>query len=237
MDRAPSSLTQAALPPVLGPAWLGGLFLAQVVDIVDPQRLARIQVRLHAADGVAGQDAPLWAGLVSPFAGDQRGAYWVPDVGDLVVVAFVQGDARHPMVLGGLWHGGAAPPETMDGAGRNVLKVIRSRNGVKLTFDDSDGRETLRLETPGGQRVTLSDGPGVVEVTDSNGNSAKMEASGITITAAAKVTVNAPQVTVSAGMVQVDAGMSTFSGVVQCSTLITNAVISSTYTPGAGNIW
>jgi hypothetical protein len=42
---------------------------------------------------------------------------------------------------------------------------------------------------------------------------------------------------VSAGMVTVNAGMSKFSGVVQCDTLITNAVISTSYTPGAGNIW
>ena len=41
----------------------------------------------------------------------------------------------------------------------------------------------------------------------------------------------------SAGMVTVDAGMSKFSGVVQCDTLITNSVVSSSYTPGAGNIW
>jgi hypothetical protein len=57
------------------------------------------------------------------------------------------------------------------------------------------------------------------------------------VTASAKVTVNASQVAVSAGMVKVDAGMSTFSGVVKCDTLIATTVISSTYTPGAGNIW
>lgn len=237
MDRAPAAMTNQPLPPVLGPAWLGGLYLAQVVDIVDPQQLARVQVRLHAADGVSGQDAPLWAGLVSPFAGNDRGAFWVPDVGDLVVVAFVQGDARHPLVLGGLWHGQAAPPERMDGAGNNHLKVIRSRNGVKISFDDQDGRETLRLETPGGQKLTLSDGPPVCEVVDASGNSVKTEASGITVTASAKVTVNAPLVEVSAGSVTVNAGLSRFSGVVQCDTLISNAVISASYTPGAGNIW
>jgi hypothetical protein len=125
----------------------------------------------------------------------------------------------------------------MDGAGQNFIKAIRSRNGVKVTLDDKDGQEKLILETPGRQKVTLKDGPGAVEIIDSNGNSVKLETSGITITAAAKVTVNASQVAVSAGMVTVDAGMSKFSGVVQCDTLISNTVISATYTPGAGNIW
>lgn len=238
MDRtAPISLLSAALPPALGPAWAGGLFLAEVVDLVDPDQLARVKVRLHATAGVAGQDGPVWARVASGFAGDRRGAFWMPDVGDLVVVAFLQGDARLPVVLGGVWHGRASPPQSMDGAGRNNLKVICSRNGVKVTLDDEDGRERIRLETPGGQSLTLSDGPGRCEMTDASGNSVTFEASGITITASAKVTVNAPQVAVSAGSVQVDAGMSRFSGVVQCDTLITNAVISSSYTPGAGNIW
>ena len=125
----------------------------------------------------------------------------------------------------------------MDGGGNNYRKVIRSRNGVKITLDDSDGQEILKLETPGGQKLTMKDGPGNIAIEDSNGNSIKLETSGITITAAAKVTVNAGQVAVSAGMVKVDAGMSTFSGIVKCDTLISNTVISTTYTPGAGNIW
>ena len=79
----------------------------------------------------------------------------------------------------------------MDGAGNNFKKVLRSRNGVKITLDDTDGQEKLILETPGGQKVTLKDGPGAVEIVDSNGNSVKLETSGITITASAKVTVNA----------------------------------------------
>jgi hypothetical protein len=125
----------------------------------------------------------------------------------------------------------------MDGGGRNHKKVIRSRNGVTVTLDDQDGQESLKLETPGGQKLTLKDGPGTVTIEDSNGNSVKLETSGITVTAAAKVTVKASQVAISAGMVTVDAGMSKFSGVVQADTVITNSVVSASYTPGAGNIW
>ena len=87
------------------------------------------------------------------------------------------------------------------------------------------------------KKVTLKDGPGAVEIVDSNGNSIKLESSGVTVTASAKVTVNASQVAVSAGMVTVDAGMSKFSGVVQADTVICNSIISASYTPGAGNIW
>jgi hypothetical protein len=104
-------------------------------------------------------------------------------------------------------------------------------------LDDTDGQETMTLETPGGQTIVLKDGPGSIEARDSNGNTVKMEAAGITVTASAKVTINASTVEVSAGMVTVNAGMSKFSGVVQADTVITNAVVSASYTPGAGNIW
>ena len=105
-----------------------------------------------------------------------------------------------------------------------------------ITIEDQDGQEKLKLETPGGCSVTLKDGPGSIEVQDSNGNSVKLETSGITINASARVVVNASQVEVSAGMVTVNAGMSKFSGVVQADTVITNTIIAATYTPGAGNI-
>jgi hypothetical protein len=136
-----------------------------------------------------------------------------------------------------LWNGSDSPPESMDGAGKNYKKVLRSRNGVKVTLDDQDGREQFIAETPGGQKVTLKDGPGAVEIVDSNGNSVKLESSGVTVTASAKVTVNASAMTISAGTLTVDAGMSKFSGVVKADTVISNSVVSASYTPGAGNIW
>jgi len=154
-----------------------------------------------------------------------------------VLVAFEAGDPRRPYVVGALWNGQDTPPESMDSAGDNFIKSITSRNGVKLTLDDLDGQEKLILETPGGQRITLQDGPGQVEIRDSNGNSITLSTSGVSVVAAAKVTVQASTVEVSAGMVTVNAGMSKFSGVVQCDTLISNMVVSAAYSPGAGNIW
>jgi type 1 fimbria pilin len=125
----------------------------------------------------------------------------------------------------------------MDGAGNNYKKMLCSRNGVKVTLDDTDGQEKLTLETPGGQKLELKDGPGTIKLTDSNGNEVKMETGGITVSSSVKVVVNASEIRLSASMVTVDAGMSKFSGVVQADTVITNSVVSSSYTPGAGNIW
>lgn len=224
------------LPVGWGGRWYGVL-PALVVDIKDPDTQGRVKVTLPWSVDAKGERYEAWARLATMLGGNNRGSWFIPDVDDEVLVAFEHGDPRRPYVLGGLWNGQDSAPESMDGAGNNYKKVLRSRNGVKITLDDQDGQEQLILETPGGQKITLKDGPGSVEVADSNGNSIKMEAAGITITASAKVTVNASQLAISAGMVTVDAGMSKFSGVVQADTVISNSVVSASYTPGAGNIW
>lgn len=216
--------------------WLNGAQLARVVDIADPERRNRVQVRLLAFDAVDGQDVPLWARVVCPFAGADRGAFLMPDVDDEVLVVFLQGDPRHPLVLGGLWNGVSEPPAELGDEG-NRFKRIRSKNGVTVTLDDQQGQEQLVLETPGGQRFILSDGPGKVTVEDSNGNRVEMQAARISVTASAEVKVEAPQVKVSAGMVTVDTALAKFSGIVKCEVLQATSVVSTSYTPGAGNIW
>ena len=218
---------------------LGGRFYgvmpALVTNVNDPDGAGRIEISLPSVFGAS--DYRCWARQATLFAGKDRGSWFLPDEGDEVLVAFEHGDPSRPYILGGLWNGRDTPPDTADSDTKTDRKILCSRNGVKVTLDDSDGQEKLLLETPGGQKVTLKDGPGAVTIEDSNGNSVKLETAGITVTASAKVTVNASQVAISAGMVQVDAGMSKFSGVVQADTVIANSVVSASYTPGAGNIW
>jgi uncharacterized protein involved in type VI secretion and phage assembly len=227
--------TRERLADGWGGRWYG-VAPATVTDLQDPDSQGRVKVKLGwSPDGGGGEGYVAWARMATLFAGNNRGSWFIPDVDDEVLVAFEHGDPRRPYVIGGLWNGQDTPPHSM--ASGNNLKVLRSRNGVKITLDDSNGQETIKLETPGGQKLTMKDGPGNIVIEDSNGNSVKLETAGITITAAAKVTVNAAQVAVSAGIVTVDAGMSKFSGVVQCDTLIATTVIAATYTPGAGNIW
>lgn len=233
---AVEKMLDGRVPSGLGGRWYG-VFPALVSDIKDPDGQGRVKVTLPWSPDTGGGRYEAWARLATLMGGNNRGSWLIPDVNDEVLVVFEAGDPRRPYVIGGLWNGSDKPPDSMDGAGQNNRKVLRSRNGVKVTLDDTSGQEQLILETPGGQKVTLKDGPGSVEIVDSNGNSIKLETAGVTVTASAKVTVNASQVSVSAGMVTVDAGMSKFSGVVQCDTLISNSVVSASYTPGAGNIW
>jgi uncharacterized protein involved in type VI secretion and phage assembly len=212
-----------------------GVCPAVVIDNVDPDNSGRVKVRLGQLSGPGEKGSETWARIATLMAGDNRGTWFIPDVKDEVLVAFEAGDMRRPYVIGALWNGTNSPPETMDA--NNTKKLLRSRSGVKITLDDQTGQESFLVETPGGQRLIIKDGPGAVEITDSNGNSVKLETIGVTVTASANVTINASVVEVNSSMLSVDAGMSKFSGVVQCDTLISNSVVSASYTPGAGNIW
>ena len=237
----------AANPPAIGnnddyPAgapggrWYG-VYPALVSDICDPDGQGRVKVTLPWSPDTGSDRYDAWARLATMMGGNNRGTWFIPDVNDEVLIAFESGDPRRPYVVGSLWNGSDTPPDSMDGAGNNYRKVICSRNGVKITLNDQDGQESLILETPGGQKVTLKDGPGVVEIDDSNGNSIKLESSGVTVNASAKVTISCSVAEISTGTLTVNAGMSRFSGVVQADTVISNSVISASYTPGAGNIW
>ena len=76
----------------------------------------------------------------------------------------------------------------------NGEKLIRSRNGVTLHIRDDGNNSSLVIETPGGQRMTLQDGPGSVRIEDGSGNSVTLATSGVTVNAGARVTINASTV-------------------------------------------
>jgi uncharacterized protein involved in type VI secretion and phage assembly len=213
------------------------VFPAVVVDVRDPDGQGRVRVELPWAPDAGDARWRAWARVATLMAGDRRGSWFVPDVRDEVLVAFEGGDPRRPYVLGALWNGADAPPERMDGAGSNDRKVLRSRNGLKVTLDDAAGRESLVPETPAGQRLTLQDGPGAVTLEDANGNRVRLEAGGVSVVSAGRLTVQASAVDVSATALTVNAGMSRFNGAVQAQTVIATTVVGATYTPGAGNIW
>lgn len=214
-----------------------GVYPAVVTDIKDREGQGRVKIRLPWTPDGGGAGYEAWARLATLMAGARRGSWFIPDPGDEVLVLFEGGDPRQPYVIGGLWNGSDTPPESMDGAGKNYRKSIVSRRDIRITLDDTEGREQVLIQTPGGQKLTLQDGPGSVEIRDGNGNTIKLDSSGVTVTASANVTVNASKVEVNAGMLTVNAGMSKFSGVVKADTVITNSVVSASYTPGAGNIW
>jgi len=202
------------------------LHVGMVRDNADPDGRGRIKVMLAA------NQMEVWASVVVPSAGHGYGIACLPRIGEVVIVAFVT--PEQPLVLGSIWSGQNSTPSDADPYEDHY--VVRTPAGTVLDFNDADGPK-VEIRTDQGYRITINDGSGGEIVIERGGQSIKLTSSEINITSSAKVSINASQVSVSAGMVQVDAGMSKFSGVVQADTVIANAVVGTSYTPGAGNIW
>lgn len=220
-------------PATAVPPWsLGQATIGIVTSVDDPQSLARVKLRFP----MLGDEPALWARVACPFAGADRGGFFIPEVDDEVLVVFVGGDARQPVVVGGLWNGRASPPEQI--SGRVDRWTITGKAGTRIAIvEESEATAKVEISTPGGAKLTITDEAGGRTKVECAGNTVTIETAGITVQAAAKVKVQAATVEVSAGMVKVDSAMSKFSGIVKCDVLQANAVISTSYTPGAGNIW
>lgn len=216
-------------------------FLGTVKSVKDPENRNRVQVRLFNTDGVADQDGPVWARVAVPFAGAKRGAFFIPDVGDEVVVIFLAGDPRSAIVIGSLWNGKDTAPEKLGGSGDAVDRwTITGKAGTRVAIvEESASSATIKFSTPGGLVGTLTDSGGSIEFTNSSQASVKVDSSGVTINApAGKVQITAAsEVDVTAPTVKISAAMSTFSDIVRCQVLQATTVVATTYTPGAGNVW
>lgn len=213
--------------------------LAKVISVNDPDRLNRVEIRLLSYDGFDNQEGRLWARVAVPFAGADRGAFMLPDVGDEVIVTFVNGDERYPVIIGSLWNGHDQAPETLGGNGESVDRwTIVGKAGTRIAIEEpQSGQPLISLTTPGGVSAELTDqGGGKIECR-SAGTVITIDSSGVSVQCPSTVKVQASQVEVTAASVKVNAAMSNFSGVVKCDVLISNTVISTTYTPGAGNVW
>ena len=213
--------------------------LAEVISVADPENRNRVEIKLLAYDGVEQQQARLWARVATPFAGNEKGAFFMPDVGDEVLVTFVNGDSRYPIIIGSLWNGRDAAPEELGGSGDAVDRwSIVGKAGTRIAIEElQSGQPTIKLTTPQGVSVVITDeGGGKIECI-SAGNTVTFDSAGVSVQSPAEVSVAASTVSVDAGMVTVNAGISTFNGVVKCDTLIATTVVASTYTPGAGNVW
>jgi uncharacterized protein involved in type VI secretion and phage assembly len=215
--------------------WRMGVHIGVVRSVDDPQNQGRVQVQIPAID--PDRLGMVWARVAVAFAGDNYGAFLIPDVDSEVLVAFTAGDTGWPVVIGNLWNGATGLPEALPA---NVVDrwTLTGKAGTRIAIvEQASGQEKVEITTPNSATVTISEEAGGTITLEASGNTVKLSTTGVSIESSATVEVTASRVSVSAAQVSVDAGMSRFSGAVQCDTLITNSVVSPSYTPGAGNIW
>lgn len=217
--------------------WRAGVHIGIVTSVQDPERKGRVQVKLPAIDPAG--EAKIWARVAVPYAGDNYGAFLLPDVETEVLVAFVTGDAGSPVVIGNLWNGATELPEELpaDAVDRWTLT---GKNGTRIAIvEESDGQEKVEIELPSGSvSATLTDANGGEIELKAAGNTVKLSSSGITIDCPSTIQISAGSgLSITTPTVQVAASTSTFSESVLCNTLTAASVVSATYSQGAGNVW
>ena len=129
------------------PEKINGVSLATVINNVDPTGEARVQLILPWLPGVMP-----WARVASPMAGMLRGLFFMPQIGDEVLVCFNQGDIREPFIIGALWNTIDRPP-TLLPTDAITQRKIRTPSGHELSFDETTQSVTLTSNMRA--RVTL----------------------------------------------------------------------------------
>lgn len=125
-----------------------GVVTGIVANRDDPDGQGRVQVSFPF---LGGQNDSYWAPVATMLAGSGTGAWFMPEVGDEVLVAFNQGDVGHPYIVGFLWNGKDSPP---DSSAKN--RVIKTPGGHTLRFEDGDSKKVI-LKSSSGQTITLDD--------------------------------------------------------------------------------
>ena len=164
---------------------INGLHIGVVTQLEsDPDGEDRILVKLPIIDP---ENDGVWSRLSCLDAGENRGTFFRPEIGDEVVVGFFNGDPRDPVVLGML-HSSAKPTPTVI-ADDNHEKGFISRSEMKMVFNDD--KNVITFETPGGNLLELSEDAGGILIEDENGNKIEMTSDGITIESAKDINIKA----------------------------------------------
>lgn len=113
---------------------------ATVKENNDPEQLGRVRVQFYWQEN---NEMTPWIRVLQTHSGKDKGFYFIPEIGDEVLVSFEQGHPDHPFVVGSLYHGKTKPSKWADKD--NNFKAIKTKSGNELYFSDAPGKEEIRL--------------------------------------------------------------------------------------------
>jgi type VI secretion system secreted protein VgrG len=146
---------------------------AVVKDNKDPEKLGRVKVNFFW------QESHLmspWIRIVHPYAANKRGFYFIPEIDDEVLVDFEGGDAEKPFVAGSMYHGKNKPHEAWPN-NKNSFKGIVTKSNLRIEFDDE--KKITTIDTPGGNKIVVSDDQKSIVLNDVNKNKVELSPDGI----------------------------------------------------------
>lgn len=158
----------------------------------DPDGQNKIQVSVPVLQT---ETEGVWARLTSFYGSEGIGAFFIPEIGDEVVLGYFNNDPSYPVILGSLYSSSRQPPYSL--TADNFTKAIVTKSELKIEFDDE--KKIITVVTPSNNQIVISDDDGSILVQDQNDNQVKLSSDGILldsakdiiITAKGKVTIDA----------------------------------------------
>lgn len=165
---ATNDLPAAGLYPVVNGLQIG--IVTQLED--DPENENRVLVSIPMIDK---SSKGIWARVSTLDAGENRGSFFLPEIGDEVILGFINDNPQDAVILGML--NSSAKPAPIDASDENHEKGFVTRSGIKLLFNDDE--KSIAIETPGGKKVILDEDAGMIQLEDEHGNSMILDSNGI----------------------------------------------------------
>ncbi len=174
----------------IGQGSVFSLTLATVKEIKDDQNLNRVRC---LPIGAKNEEMSLWCYVMTPMSGAERGLFLFPQVGDLVVLGYLENDPHRPIVLGGFWNTDSKPPVAIkDGKAEDYC--LKTPKKVALTLHDEENKQKLTVTMPSGTILEIDDEKKTVTTKNKGGDTSllmKMEDGEIELKAKSKVTLSA----------------------------------------------
>lgn len=140
-----------------------GIALAEVTAIKDPKNKGRVKCKYLTADKDVGETG--WIYCLTPFGGNEYGCFMHPGIGDVVAVAYENGDIHRPFVIGSIWVKKSAPPVTISDGKNETFKLI-TPNKSYIEFSDKEKKERIVVSTPKGRTISLDDEKELISIDD-----------------------------------------------------------------------
>jgi uncharacterized protein involved in type VI secretion and phage assembly len=185
-----------------------GVAIATVIDNIDLLGEARVQLILPWAPGFMP-----WARVATMMAGLERGSFFIPQIGDEVLIAFNHGDIREPFVIGGLWNTLDRPPSALPTDAVNK-RIIRTPLQQEIVFDDLLQSITISNLL----QFQLALGPESANLASAGASVSLDIAGNVTITGAVSITLQAPTITINGTNVMISGSAgATLNGGANCT--------------------
>jgi uncharacterized protein involved in type VI secretion and phage assembly len=136
-----------------------------VTNNKDEEDRGRVKVKFPAlGDNVESY----WCRMASTMAGPTRGIAMLPEANDEVVVAFVNGDPNHGVVIGSVWNGSDKLPKPLGQlvtGGATIRRVIKSRKGHEILIDDTeDPGGFVIVDMTGDNKIVINTKENLIQV-------------------------------------------------------------------------